>query len=79
MLNNKRLTIVADTVIDDVRIARFGAVIDLDSFELSMSSSHLDKDACKDNKETVRADQAEFEDYAYELQDMLRAVREAEA
>lgn len=79
MLNNKRLTIVADTIVDDVKIARFGAVIDLDTFDLSMSSSHLDKDACKTHRDVVRADQSEFEDYAYEVQDMLKAAATTEA
>lgn len=76
MLDNKRLTIVADTVVDDVKIARFGAVLNLDNLELSMSSSYLDKDACKTHKEIVRADQATFEDYAYEVQDLLKGAAE---
>lgn len=71
MLNNKRLTIMADTILDDVKIASYGAVLDLDNMDLSLTSRHVDKEACKLNKEIVRADQAEFEDYAYAVQDML--------
>lgn len=73
MLTNKRLTIVSDTVIDDVKIASFGAILNLDTMELHMTSRHIDRDACKTYKDVVRADQAEFEDYAYSVQDMLKS------
>ncbi len=72
MLSNKRLTIIADTIIDEVKIASFGAVLNLDTMELSMTSRHIDKEACKVHRDVVRADQQEFEDYAYSLQDMLK-------
>lgn len=71
MLNNKRLTIVAETVLGGEKIASYGAILNLDTMELSLTSRHIDKEACKLNKELVRADQAEFEDYAYMLQDRL--------
>lgn len=71
MLNNKRLTIMGDTVLDDVKIASYGAILNLDNMDLSFTSRQVDKEACKLNKEIVRADQAEFEDFAYALQDIL--------
>lgn len=77
MLNNKRLTIVAESILDDVRIASYGAVLNLDDMDLSLTSRHIDKEACKLNKEIVRADQAEFEDYAYAVQDMLSSKKTA--
>lgn len=72
MLNGKRLTIVADSVVNDLRIATFGAVINLDDMELSLTSRHIDKELCKINRDAVRKDQADFEDYAYDLQDRLK-------
>mgnify|MGYP007090217517 CR=1 FL=1 len=72
MLNGTRLTIVADSVVNDVRIATFGAVLNLDDMELSLTSRHIDKEACKTNRDAVRKDQADFEDYAYDLQDRLK-------
>ena len=74
MLNNKRLTIVAETVLDDEKIASYGAILNLDTMELSLTNRHIDKEACKLNKELVRADQAEFEDYAYMVQDQLKLL-----
>lgn len=73
MLSNKRLTIVAETILDDAKIASYGAVLNLENMELSLTSRYLDKEACKVNREIVRADQAEFEDYAYLIQDRLKA------
>lgn len=71
MLANKRLSILNDVVVGDSRIATFGAILNLDTLELSMTSRYIDKEACKVYKDVVRADQAEFEDYAYMVQDML--------
>lgn len=72
MLNGTRLTIVGDSVVNDVRIATFGAVINLEDMELSLTSRHIDKELCKSNRDVVRKDQADFEDYAYDLQDRLK-------
>lgn len=72
MLNGTRLTIVADSVVNDIRIATFGAVLNLDDMELSLTSRHIDKELCKINRDVVRKDQADFEDYAYDLQDRLK-------
>ena len=65
MLNGTRLTIIGDSVVNDVRIATFGAVINLEDMELSLTSRHIDKELCKSNRDVVRKDQADFEDYAY--------------
>lgn len=72
MLNGTRLTIVADSVVNDIRIATFGAVLNLEDMELSLTSRHIDKELCKSNRDVVRKDQADFEDYAYDLQDRLK-------
>lgn len=72
MLNGTRLTIVADSVVNDIKIATFGAVLNLDDMELSLTSRHIDKELCKINRDIVRKDQADFEDYAYDLQDRLK-------
>ena len=72
MLNGTRLTIVGDSVVNDVRIATFGAVINLEDMELSLTSRHIEKELCKSNRDVVRKDQADFEDYAYDLQDRLK-------
>ena len=72
MLNGTRLTIVGDSVVNDLRIATFGAVLNLEDMELSLTSRHIDKELCKSNRDVVRKDQADFEDYAYDLQDRLK-------
>lgn len=76
MLGNKRITIVADTVIDDVKVATYGAILDMTTGELAMTNRNVDNHACKIYKDVVRADRAEFEDFAYNLQDTLMTVAE---
>ena len=72
MLTNTRITIVADTIVDEVKIASFGAILNAETNDLSLTTRHIDKEACKIHRDIVRADQTEFEDYAYSLQDMLK-------
>lgn len=78
MLNNKRLTIVADSILHDenstevVKLASYGAVLDLDNADVSFTSRYIDKEACKVHRDVVRKDQADFEDYVYDLQDRLK-------
>lgn len=79
MLNNKRITIVADTTVDDVKIASYGAIIDMSTGEVNLTSRNIDNHACKVYKELVRTDRAEFEDLAYDLQDKLQDMMDTEA
>lgn len=78
MLTNKRLTIVAETVVDDVKIASYGAILDLDGMDLSLTNRYIDKEACKIHKDIVREDNRVFEDFAYMIQDQLMASKESE-
>lgn len=74
MLTNKRITILADTVIDCAKIATYGAVINVDNMEMELTSRHIDKEACKTYRDMIRADQAEFEDAAYDIQELLSSM-----
>ena len=74
-LSNKRLTIVGETVVDDVKIASFGAILNLDDMGMSLTTRKIDEHACKIYRDTVRADQAEFEDFAYEVQEQIMALK----
>lgn len=72
MLSNHKISIIADTIVSDVRIASHSASLNVKTAELTMGTRHIDKDACKTHRDTVRADQKEFEDFAYSLQDMVK-------
>lgn len=80
MLKNKRLTIVANSVMHDDEatfsdqevIASYGAILDLETLEVSFTSRYVSKEACKNNRDMVRSDQADFENYVYDLQDQLK-------
>ena len=69
MLSKKTITISANTVVDDVKIATHSAILDVGTNDLSMYTRLIDKEACKIHKEILRADRAEFEDFAYATQE----------
>lgn len=71
MLTKTRITIVADTVVDDTVIASHGAILDIETNKLSLTARHVNTEACKQHKDIVREDRAKFEDFAYSMQDML--------
>lgn len=72
MLASMRMTIVADSIVDENRIASFGAVLNLDDMEVSLTNRYIDKEACKTHRDLVRKDQAAFEDMVYDLQDRMK-------
>ena len=76
MLGNKKMGFFGDSVVNGNKIASFSATLDLDTMELNMSSRHIDKELCKIYRDNVRADQAEFENFAYSIQDMLKPGNE---
>ena len=71
MLTGKKITFTSKSVVDEVEIASFGAVLNVDTNDLSIYSRPTDKDACKKHRDVVRADQATFEDFAYGIQDLI--------
>lgn len=74
-LSNNRLTIVADTVIDDVKIASYGAILNLEDMRMSLNTRNIDEHACKIHRDVVRVDRASFEDFAYEVQEAVASLR----
>ena len=76
LTNAKRITVEAKCAVDDKEIKGFRAVIVSGSEDVSFHHWDIDKAAVKEYRQTVRADQAEFEDYAYKLQETFAAVQE---
>ena len=70
----KKVTIEGTSVIDDVIVSKFVAAINSeDPNQMTLSSVQINKTVYKENRETVRADEAEFEDYAFSVQDSMLA------
>lgn len=67
MITNKRITIMADSIINDAKIATHSASLTLGEAKMSMTSQYLDKDACEANLEAVKNDQQDFENYVHSL------------
>lgn len=70
-MTGKKITVEAFTTVDDVQINKMLAVIKADDKDTTFYNQQLDKNACKDNRDLVRSDRAEFEDFVYKLADNL--------
>lgn len=75
MITNRTISITASTVIDNAVIANHGAIIDVETNDISFYCTQVDKLACKTHREAVRADQAEFEDFAYGIQEEVKSAQ----
>lgn len=78
MLKNKKVTIEAKCVVDGAEISGFRAIFDPENQgDLTFLPYQINKEACKEHRNTVRKDQAEFEDYAYQVQEDMLAKKNA--
>lgn len=75
----QNITITGESVINEISVAGFNATINSENPEdMTLSTWQNNKLACKENRAQVRADQAEFEDYAYTKQDEMIAAAKAD-
>lgn len=75
----KKITINGKSIIDNVEVCGYQAQIDESNpTNMSLSDWQINKELYKANRVDCRADLAEFEDYAYTIQDELIAVLEEE-
>ena len=80
----KKVMISGQSIIDGAEAAGFQAQVDTTTPEdMTMSNWQTNAQLYKENRDVCRADQAEFEDYAYSIQDRmiaeLAAKQETEA
>lgn len=69
MLKGKKISLEAKTVVNDVEICKYVAIIPEDSSGVTFLTQMIDKDACKEHRDIVREDRADFEDWAYAIQE----------
>jgi hypothetical protein len=74
-----KTTLEGKCFVNDQHIATFRATIDSENPAdgVIFGETYLDKAACKEHRAIVRADEAEFQDYAYEKQDEMLLEIEA--
>lgn len=71
MLQTKRTTMIEGmSMKDDAQLATFYANIDKTTTTINMNT--LDNGLYESNKDTVRKDKAEFDDYVYGLEDEIK-------
>lgn len=75
MLEKKeKITITGKSIIEGVEVCGYQAQIDsADPSNIVLTDWQVDKEMYKANRTACRADQAEFEDYAYAVQDEMIA------
>ena len=79
MLNTKKVTIEAKSVVDGVEVMGFRALFDPEvPDELSFLHYQINRAACKTHRDIVRKDQQEFEDYAYKFQENVQNTEKGE-
>lgn len=74
MLNSirKNITLTGMSQISGKNVAGYAATINSDEpEEMALNWYQVDKNAYKENREQCRKDQAEFEDYAFTVQDEM--------
>lgn len=74
MLEKKKITMEAKTIVNEVEVCTFMGILDQTTGKWSFFNRVHDKDLYKEHREIVRADQANFEDSAYYLQEMLEKL-----
>ena len=81
MLDTKKnITVTGSSSINGVKAIEFKATIDSENPEnMSITNWQTNKTLYKENRTVCRADQAEFEDQVYALQDEMIAEKEAVA
>lgn len=73
----KKITINGKSIIDGVEVCGYQAQIDSANPEdIVLTDWQVNKEMYKANRSECRADQADFEDYAYSVQDELIAEAE---
>ena len=72
LTTTKKITIDGYSTIDGVRVAGFRAEIDsVNPENMNLSSYQVNKPMYKEHRVAVRSDEAEFEDYAFSIQDTM--------
>lgn len=74
LTKKESITIIGKSVIDGMEVCGYQAQIDSENpADITLTDWQINKDMYKANRSECRADQAEFEDYAYSVQDELLA------
>ena len=73
MLTQKKITMEAKCVIDEIEVVSFTAVIKPETNDVTMYTRKIDTDMYAKHRKQIREDSAEFEDQAYAMLEELVA------
>lgn len=78
MLTNRRLTMTADILVNDTRIAIAGAIVNVEAGTVQFAHKHIDPGACEECRDIVRKECAKFENFAYDIKNDIKGMLTAE-
>ena len=73
MLSNKKVSVMADTVIGSTKVATYSAIISVDTTEMTVTTRYPSAEVYEANKTTIEADRDAFVEFASGLQNSLTA------
>jgi len=74
LVRSTKVMIEGKSEVNGKGVQGFRAIVDIDNdCKLTMHPYEIDAEAAKENKAAVRKDRDSFEDYAYEVQDKIKA------
>lgn len=79
MLNNNKLNLSADSVVNDVKICSFVAVVGLDNFRVQIGERRLNEEAYEEYRDIVSDNRKAFEDLVYGVKNTVKEMAEIEA
>lgn len=74
MLNNKTLVLRATTVVNDTKLVEYTAIMSLETGKMNIAERRADGELLKEYRDVVREDRAEFENFAYSVQDDIKGM-----
>lgn len=73
MLSNKKVTVMADTVVNSEKAATYSAIINVDNTDVTVTTRYHNAALYEANKTTVEADRDAFVEFAFSIQNSLSA------
>lgn len=73
-LSNTKVSVMADTVVDGVKVASYSATVNVDTTEVTVTTRYTSSDAYEAHKAVIEADRDDFVKFAMDVQKSVSTV-----
>ena len=73
-LGNKKISVMADTTVDSVKVATYSATVNVDTTEVTVTTRYTSSDAYEAHKAVIEKDRDEFVVFAMDVQKSVSTV-----